>query len=31
MLNTVLQAYCTFIHYMVQIMMLQFGEQCLVH
>ena len=30
-LNTVLQAYFTFIHYVVQIMVLQFGEQCLIN
>ena len=31
MLNTVLQAYFTFVHYVVQIMVLQFGEQRLVN
>ena len=30
-LNTVLQAYFTFVHYVVQIMVLQFGEQHLVN
>ena len=31
MLNTVLQAYFTFVHYKVQIMMLQFREQRLIN
>ena len=31
MLNTVLWAYFTLVHYMVQIMVLQFGEQRLVN
>ena len=30
-LNTVLQAYFTFVHYVVQIMVLQFGEQRLIN